>query len=451
GRRAGPDDRQVGDLRLGGSRPARADHPPRQRQAGDDGTRPASGAHARAAHAVRLLQVSLRPRQPSDAERAARAEERRRRETRAGLPAARHRHRRVHPRRPRLLGGAAAGAVRGRGSRVGHPLSPSVAVFRGRVGGLRVPEDVYQALRRRLSAGPVHPARLRVRAQSHVVHERAADLHQRPLCVRPHRAGAAGGVHGRGGPPFQAAERRTRMGCESLGAHVAYHHDADEIPLMCPFVTRPPAPRGQMPPRRPASNDTEALAMTPIAHRCVALLLGVVLLGSPLAASAATPPPQAPSPEAPIGRMPARLSYVDGEVSFWRPGATDWAPAQLNTALAPGDATYTGNHGNLELQVGARAFVRSWGDTQLGLVNQEPDFLQLKITAGHVSLDLRTVEPGRTVEVDTPAAAFTIEAPGYYRVDVSPERTSFITRRSGRATMTPVGGTAVAIAPSEEV
>ncbi len=61
------------------------------------------------------------------------------------------------------------------------------------------------------------------------------------------------------------------------------------------------------------------------------------------------------------------------------------------------------------------------------------------------------MEPGHSVEVDTPAAAFTIDAPGYYRVDVSPERTTFITRRSGRATMTPAGGQAVAIAPSEEI
>src|SRR5207253_5415994 len=168
-------------------------------------------------------------------------------------------------------------------------------------------------------------------------------------------------------------------------------------------------------------------------------------------ASAAPPAAEPPGPESAIGRSPPRLSYVDGEVSFWRPGAADWAPAQINTALVPGDETYTGNRGNLELQVGARAFVRAWGDTQLGLVNQEPDFLQLKLTAGHVSLDLRSVEPGHTVEVDTPAAAFTLDAPGYYRVDVSPERTSFITRRSGRATMTPAGGTAVAIAPSEEI
>jgi len=190
--------------------------------------------------------------------------------------------------------------------------------------------------------------------------------------------------------------------------------------------------------------------MTTIARPCTVVLLGLVLLVQ-LATPAAAPAAAAPTADDAIGRMPPRLSYVDGEASFWRPGAADWAPAQVNTALAPGDETYTGNRGNLELQVGARAFVRAWGDTQLGLVNQEADFLQLKVTAGHASLDLRTVEPGRTIEIDTPVAAFTIDAPGYYRIDVSPERTSFITRRSGRATMTPAGGTPVTIAASEEV
>jgi hypothetical protein len=148
-----------------------------------------------------------------------------------------------------------------------------------------------------------------------------------------------------------------------------------------------------------------------------------------------------------IGPTPPRLSYLDGEVSFWRPGADSWAPAQLNTPLVPGDELYTGNRGNLELQVGARAFVRAWGDTQLGLANQEPDFLQVKVTGGHLSLDLRGVDPGRTVELDTPLAAFSIEHPGYYRVDVTPERTTFITRRGGRATMMPAGGQATAVAP----
>src|SRR5438309_8044024 len=201
------------------------------------------------------------------------------------------------------------------------------------------------------------------------------------------------------------------------------------------------------------SNDSEAPAMTTTTRRCTASLLGLLLVfsASSSARAAAPPSPAGADTVASIGRTPPRLSYVEGEVSFWRPGAADWAPAQINTALVPGDETYTGNRGNLELQIGARAFVRAWGDTQLGLVNQEPDFLQFRVTAGHVSLDLRGVEPGRTVEIDTPMAAFTVDAPGYYRVDVSPERTAFITRRSGRATMTVAGGSAVAIAPSEEV
>ena len=159
----------------------------------------------------------------------------------------------------------------------------------------------------------------------------------------------------------------------------------------------------------------------------------------------------AESDDGAIGRTPPRLSYADGEVSYFRPGAQDWAPAQINTPLAPGDELYTGNRGNLELQIGARAYVRAWGDSQLGLVNHEPDFLQIKVTAGHVTLDLRTVDPGRTVEIDTPQAAFTIERAGYYRVDVTQSGSSFVTRRSGQATMTPAGGQAVTIASSEEV
>src|SRR5579864_6347867 len=97
--------------------------------------------------------------------------------------------------------------------------------------------------------------------------------------------------------------------------------------------------------------------------RFTAWLLAVVaMLGAAPYASAAAP---ADGPPLPIGRTPPRLSYAEGEVSFWRPGAEDWAPAQVNTPLAPGDELYTGHDGHLELQVGNRAFVRAWGDTQV--------------------------------------------------------------------------------------
>ena len=73
---------------------------------------------------------------------------------------------------------------------------------------------------------------------------------------------------------------------------------------------------------------------------------------------------------------PSRLSYLDGEASFWRPGGQDWAPARLNTALAPGDVLYTAQRANVEIQIGPRTFVRAAERTQIGLDNQEPEFVQ---------------------------------------------------------------------------
>ncbi len=181
-------------------------------------------------------------------------------------------------------------------------------------------------------------------------------------------------------------------------------------------------------------------------------IIGLILALGVLTGASAVQAAQPPDPQqGEFDRTPPRLSFVQGQVSFWRPGAQDWAPGQLNTPLAPGDELYTGSPGNLELQIDARAFVRGWANTQIGLANQEPDFLQFKVTTGHASFDLRTLDPGHTVEVDTPNAAFTIEHPGYYRVVVSGERTSFITRRAGRATLIPASGEAVVITPSEEV
>jgi len=180
------------------------------------------------------------------------------------------------------------------------------------------------------------------------------------------------------------------------------------------------------------------------------LALAICMLTG-LSATAQETAPAEPLQNEEIGRTPPRLSFVDGQVSFWRPGAQDWVQAQLNTAIAPGDQLSTGSPGNLELQTGPRTFVRAWANTQIGLESLEPDFLQFKVTAGHASFDLRTLEPGHTVEVDTPNAAFTIDHAGYYRVDVNGDRTSFITRRAGRATVAPASGEAFSIAPSEEV
>src|SRR2546422_510281 len=148
---------------------------------------------------------------------------------------------------------------------------------------------------------------------------------------------------------------------------------------------------------------------------------------------------------------PPRVSYIYGEVSFWRPGAEDWAPARVNTPLAPGDVLYSGSGGNVEIQVGPRVFVRAAEATQIGLDNQEPDFLQLRVTGGHAALDVRELAAGHTVELGTPNAVFTVERTGFYRVGVGPDSTTFTTYRGGMATMTAAGGAPTQIAANQQV
>lgn len=183
--------------------------------------------------------------------------------------------------------------------------------------------------------------------------------------------------------------------------------------------------------------------MLPIARIAAIFSILLFMALNSLAASA-----QDGDPKTAAG--PLRLSHLEGEISFWREGAEDWVGARLNTPLAPGDAFYVGRSGDLELQMGSRAFVRADDNTQLTLVNQTADFIQFKITSGRVSFDLRTLPTGYAVEVDTPHAVFTIDHIGYYRVDVDGD-VHFTTRRGGRAMMVPAGGQAMSIHPSEEI
>jgi len=177
--------------------------------------------------------------------------------------------------------------------------------------------------------------------------------------------------------------------------------------------------------------------------KTILLILSLAFSGCAIGADGPPPPG--------TGITPPRLSFVDGPASLWRPGAEDWTPARINTPLAAGDALYAGERANLEIQIGPRAFIRAAEKTQVGIVNIEPDFLQVKVTSGQASLDLRDVPAGHTLELDTPNAVFTVERPGYYRVVVADDLVHFVTRRGGRATISVADGAPQAISPSEEV
>jgi hypothetical protein len=150
-------------------------------------------------------------------------------------------------------------------------------------------------------------------------------------------------------------------------------------------------------------------------------------------------------------RTPPRLSLVDGEVSFWRSGAADWAQGRVNTPLAAGDELYAGPESSLEIQIGSRAYVRAGERTQLGLSALEPDYLQLRVPHGTASLDLRALVAGTTFEIATPHGAFTIERTGYYRVDVNDDATRMSSRRGGWASVTTANGASALIAASEQI
>ncbi len=181
------------------------------------------------------------------------------------------------------------------------------------------------------------------------------------------------------------------------------------------------------------SHERAGMASAWRSHRflaaVVAILVALGSLGAPRVARA----------QRTEGPTPPRLAFFDGEVSFWRPGAEDWAPAHVNTALAAGDALYAGDGANFEVQVGTRSFVRAGSGTELGIESLETGYLQLRVTSGHAALDLDRLPEGQRIEVDAPNGAFLIDRPGYYRLDVD-DRTTFIARRGGPVTVIPAGG-----------
>ena len=149
-----------------------------------------------------------------------------------------------------------------------------------------------------------------------------------------------------------------------------------------------------------------------------------------LSGMAQAQPADDPGPDLP---SPGRLAVVEGTTWFWRPGDPQWTPAQVNTALVAGDALATGERSNIEVQIGARDFVRMMGDSQLVVSAREGSNWRFRVPAGNVSFDLRGLSGGQRVEFETPGALFVADRSGYYRVDVRPGYTSLTVRSAGYA------------------
>src|SRR5271167_4448866 len=122
----------------------------------------------------------------------------------------------------------------------------------------------------------------------------------------------------------------------------------------------------------------------------------------------------------PPGRV-ARLSYMEGAVSFEPSGENNWSQASLNYPLTTGDRLWTDKGARAELETGNVA-IRMSEQTDLTTTGLTDQLIQLGLAQGILRIRANDLHSGDEVEVDTPNAALSILQAGNYRVEVYPDQ-----------------------------
>jgi hypothetical protein len=194
------------------------------------------------------------------------------------------------------------------------------------------------------------------------------------------------------------------------------------------------------------------MRMTRSLRVCLLLILSITWLGAAVMAQ-----DNQDNEGNPPGRV-ARLSYVDGNVSFQAAGDTGWGAATLNYPVTTGDRVYTDQGARAELEVGPFA-VRLSEATDLTMANLTDQLMQLGLGQGTVSVSIYDLPPGNSVEIDTPNGALTLLQSGSYRVDTDPNGSGTVVSvfsgslqvSGGGANQTVEGGQAVELTGTESV
>ncbi len=114
----------------------------------------------------------------------------------------------------------------------------------------------------------------------------------------------------------------------------------------------------------------------------------------------------------------ARISFLDGTVSFQPGGEGDWGNAARNRPVTVGDKLWTDKASRAELQAG-QASIHMGSMTALSFLNLDENIMQVRIAEGAINFRVRELREGDVYEVDTPNVAFTVRQAGAFRVDVS--------------------------------
>jgi hypothetical protein len=146
--------------------------------------------------------------------------------------------------------------------------------------------------------------------------------------------------------------------------------------------------------------------------RGISLLVGVALLATALPQRAT-----AQDQDDPPGRV-ARLSYVQGSVSFQPAGESDWVQAVPNRPMTTGDKLWADQNSRAEVALGS-AVIRLAANTGFSFLNLDDRTMQIQLTSGSINVRVRRLSRDDVLEVDTPNQAFTVLQPGRYRVEAS--------------------------------
>jgi len=126
----------------------------------------------------------------------------------------------------------------------------------------------------------------------------------------------------------------------------------------------------------------------------------------------------------PPGRV-ARLSFLQGAVSFQPAGESDWVLATINRPVTTGDKLWVDSGSRAELHIGSAA-IRLGGNTGFSFLNLDDRTVQIQLSAGTLYLRVSRFERDDNFEVDTPNQAFSIMRSGRYRFDASEDGNSTV-------------------------
>src|SRR5690348_13932986 len=139
--------------------------------------------------------------------------------------------------------------------------------------------------------------------------------------------------------------------------------------------------------------------------------------------------------DAPSGRV-GRLSFLSGSVSLQVSGDSQWSDATINYPLSPGDRIYVDQGGRAEIEFGDIT-LRLSDASDVTITNLSDDLIQLGVSSGSVRLSVNSLDSDDSLELDTPGGPLVVNAPGVYRVSISPVRGTVVAVDHGALT---VGG-----------